>query len=102
MRITGFITLPLVVLALAACSESKSEVREETVTRPVLATQVRYEPVVRERSFVATVRPRIESDLGFRVAGKVARHLVERAEHLPGLHRVTHIDEASRHLEGRA
>jgi RND family efflux transporter MFP subunit len=76
MRITGFM-LPFVALALAACSESKSEVQEQAVIRPVLATQVRYEPAVRERSFVATVRPRIESDLGFRVAGKVARRLVD-------------------------
>jgi RND family efflux transporter MFP subunit len=80
MRFAGFIVFPLVGLALAACSESKSEVKEEPVTRPVLATQVRYEPAVRERSFVATVRPRIESDLGFRVAGKVARRLVEVGE----------------------
>jgi multidrug efflux pump subunit AcrA (membrane-fusion protein) len=45
--------------------------------RPVLVTQVRYEPQVSERSFVGTVRPRIESDLGFRVAGKVSKRLVE-------------------------
>jgi RND family efflux transporter MFP subunit len=69
--------LPLMALALAACSESKSEVKEEPSTRPVLAWQIHYEPAVRERSFVATVRPRIESDLAFRVAGKVARRLVE-------------------------
>ena len=80
MRIAGFIVFPLVGLALAACSESKSEVKEEPATRPVLATQVRYEPAVRERSFVATVRPRTESDLGFRVGGKVARRLVDVGE----------------------
>jgi RND family efflux transporter MFP subunit len=77
MRIAGFVVSPLVALALSACSESKSEVRTEPATRPVLATQVRYEPAIRERSFVATVRPRVESDLGFRVAGKVARRLVD-------------------------
>lgn len=77
MRITGFIVPPLVAVALAACSESKSEVKDEPAARPVLATQVRYEPAVRERSLVATVRPRIESALGFRVAGKVARRLVD-------------------------
>jgi RND family efflux transporter MFP subunit len=32
---------------------------------------------VADRSFVGTIRPRIESDLGFRVAGKVSRRLVE-------------------------
>jgi RND family efflux transporter MFP subunit len=38
---------------------------------------VRYEARVANRSFVGTIRPRIESDLGFRVAGKVLRRLVE-------------------------
>src|SRR5262245_38876162 len=80
MRIAGLVVFPLVTLALAACSEGKSEVRQEPVARPVLATQVRYEPMVRERTFVATVRPRIESDLGFRVGGKVARRLVDVGE----------------------
>jgi len=40
-------------------------------------TNAHYESQVSERSFVGTVRPRIESDLGFRVAGKVAKRLVE-------------------------
>jgi RND family efflux transporter MFP subunit len=79
MRYARFV-LPLLTLALAACTEGKSEVSTQPPTRPVLAQQVRYEPAVQERSFVATVRPRIESDLGFRVAGKVARRLVEVGE----------------------
>jgi RND family efflux transporter MFP subunit len=83
MRYTRFV-LPIVILALAACSESKSEVNSPPPTRPVLAQQVRYEPAVQERSFVATVRPRIESDLGFRVSGKVARRLVEVGETAAG------------------
>src|SRR5262245_50910607 len=79
MRYARFV-LPIVTLALAAGTESKSEVNSTPPTRPVLAQQVRYEPAVENRSFVATVRPRIESDLGFRVAGKVARRLVEVGE----------------------
>jgi RND family efflux transporter MFP subunit len=42
----------------------------------VLTTIVKFEPRVARRSFVATIRPRFESDLGFRVPGKVARRLV--------------------------
>ncbi len=79
MRYVRFI-LPIVALALAACTESKSDVNDVPSARPVLAQQIRYEPAVEERSFVATVRPRIESDLGFRVTGKVARRLVEVGE----------------------
>jgi RND family efflux transporter MFP subunit len=62
-------------LALAACDPMTAQ--QSAPVRPVLVTQVRYEPQVNERSFVGTVRPRIESDLGFRVAGKVSKRLVE-------------------------
>src|SRR5262245_18086478 len=79
MRYARFV-LPIVTLTLAACTESKSEVNSMPPTRPVLAAQVHYEPAVENRSFVATVHPRIESDLGFRVAGKVARRVVEVGE----------------------
>ena len=36
-----------------------------------------YEAESPERSFVGTVKPRIETDMGFRVPGKVAKRLVE-------------------------
>ena len=36
-----------------------------------------YEAETPERSFVGTIRPRIETDMGFRVPGKVAKRLVE-------------------------
>src|SRR5215813_14125180 len=62
-------------LALAACDPMIAQ--PSAPVRPVLVTPVRYEPQVSERSFVGTVRPRIESDLGFRVAGKVSKRLVE-------------------------
>jgi RND family efflux transporter MFP subunit len=62
-------------LALAACDPMTAQ--PSAPVRPVLVTQVRYQPQVSERSFVGTVRPRIESDLGFRVAGKVSKRLVE-------------------------
>ena len=65
----------LPVLALAACDPMTAQ--PAVPTRPVLVTNAHYESQVSERSFVGTVRPRIESDLGFRVAGKVAKRLVE-------------------------
>ena len=36
-----------------------------------------YKPESPERSFVGTIKPRIETDMGFRVPGKVAKRLVE-------------------------
>lgn len=62
-------------LALAGCNDGLAEKSEPP--RPVLVATVHYESQAPDRSFVGTVRPRIESDLGFRVAGKVARRLVE-------------------------
>jgi RND family efflux transporter MFP subunit len=62
-------------LALAACDPMTAQ--PAAPVRPVLVTPARYEAQVSDRNFVGIVRPRIESDLGFRVAGKVSRRLVE-------------------------
>ena len=70
--------LPLsiaLVLALAACQDKTAQ-QAPPPDRPVLVQVARFEPRAAERTFVATIRPRVESDLGFRVAGKVARRLV--------------------------
>src|SRR5580693_161828 len=56
-------------LALAGCNEIAAQ--HAAPIRPVLVANVHYEAQARDRSFVGTVRPRIESDLGFRVGGKV-------------------------------
>src|SRR6516165_4226014 len=68
--------LPLFgVLALMGCNQMAAQ--PAAAPRPVLVTSVHYEAQVPDRDFVGTVRPRIESDLGFRVAGKVSKRLVE-------------------------
>ena len=67
--------LALAVFALAGCNEKAAD---KTVPgRPVLVTTVKYEAASPERSFVGTIKPRVESDMGFRVPGKVAKRLVE-------------------------
>jgi RND family efflux transporter MFP subunit len=98
MRFTR-ILFPVLTLALAACTEGKSEVKDTPSLRPVLARQVRYEPAVHERSFVATVRPRVESDLGFRVAGKVAHRLVDVGETVKAGQVLATLDEADFRLQ---
>ena len=62
------------LLALAACQEEPQESTHPQ--RPVLVQTVAFEERTPQRTFVATIRPRVESDLGFRVPGKVARRLV--------------------------
>jgi RND family efflux transporter MFP subunit len=61
--------------ALAACNQITAQ--PAAPQRPVLVTAVHYQRQSADRSFVGTVRPRIESDLGFRVTGKVQKRLVE-------------------------
>ena len=69
------ILAPLAAVILAACNPTTAQ--QPAPARPVLVTSVHYETQVSDRSFVGTIRPRIESDLGFRVAGKVSKRLVE-------------------------
>ena len=69
------ILVAVAALALSACSRAPAERAEQT--RPVLVATVHYEPESPERSFVGTIKPRVETDMGFRVPGKVAKRLVE-------------------------
>jgi RND family efflux transporter MFP subunit len=67
--------LAFAVIALTGCNEIAAE--KAAPGRPVLVATVKYEASSPERSFVGTIRPRIEADMGFRVPGKVAKRLVE-------------------------
>jgi RND family efflux transporter MFP subunit len=70
-----FMGVVLAAGSLAACNAITAE--PATPPRPVLVTTAHYQRLSADRSFVGTVRPRIESDLGFRVTGKVQKRLVE-------------------------
>src|SRR5215813_15048925 len=70
-----FMALALALGTLAACNQITAE--PAAPQRPVLVTMVHYQRQLADRSFVGTVRPHIESDLGFRVTGKVQKRLVE-------------------------
>src|SRR6185369_4942365 len=74
-RLLAGASLALMAVSLAGCNDTVAQKAEPT--RPVLVATAHFEAETPERSFVGTVRPRIESDLGFRVAGKVAKRLVE-------------------------
>ena len=68
-------SLAFAVFALTGCNEKAAEA--PAPGRPVLVATVHYAAETPERSFVGTIRPRIETDMGFRVPGKVAKRLVE-------------------------
>jgi len=74
-RLLAGVSLALIAIALAGCDDKVAE--KPAPSRPVLVATVHYEPESPERSFVGTIKPRIETDMGFRVPGKVARRLVE-------------------------
>lgn len=69
------IALAFLAISLAGCNEVVAD--KVAPARPVLVATVHYEPESPERSFVGTIKPRIETDMGFRVPGKVAKRLVE-------------------------
>jgi len=74
-RLLAGASLALMAITLAGCNDQVAE--KPTPSRPVLVATVHYEAESPERSFVGTIKPRIETDMGFRVPGKVARRLVE-------------------------
>jgi RND family efflux transporter MFP subunit len=74
-RLLAGVMLAGIAVALAGCNDSVAQKAQPT--RPVLVATAHYEAETPEQSFVGTIRPRIESDLGFRVAGKVSKRLVQ-------------------------
>src|SRR5580698_8240156 len=77
-RLLAGISLAAIAVTLTGCNDKVAEKPAES--RPVLVATVHYEAQSPERSFVGTIRPRIETDMGFRVPGKVAKRLVEVGE----------------------
>ncbi|QCK84619.1 efflux RND transporter periplasmic adaptor subunit [Phreatobacter aquaticus] len=80
----SLIAVSLLSLALAACNDSnaKTDTPAAATTQPraVVVETIKFAPQTVDRSFVGTVRPRVESDLGFRVTGKVAERLVQQGQ----------------------
>jgi RND family efflux transporter MFP subunit len=69
-------------MVLAACEPGSSQEGQQAklVDRPVLVASAHYEDQIENRTFAATIRPRVESDLGFRIGGKVAKRLVQNGD----------------------
>lgn len=69
--------LGLVSITVAACQPAVPVTPPQAKLRPVYVATVHGEQSDAARSLVAVIRPRIETDLGFRVPGKVSRRLVD-------------------------
>jgi len=74
-RLLAGALLAALAISLAGCNDLVAQ--KAAPSRPVLVATVHYESESPERSFVGTIKPRIETDMGFRVPGKVAKRLVE-------------------------
>jgi RND family efflux transporter MFP subunit len=74
-KLLAGISLAALAISLAGCNDKVAE--KAAPSRPVLVATAHYGAESPERSFVGTIKPRIEADMGFRVPGKVAKRLVE-------------------------
>jgi RND family efflux transporter MFP subunit len=94
--------LPLSIVALSAlalggCDQTAA--KKTDAARPVLTVTVHYEAEIPDRSFVGTIKPRIETDMGFRVSGKVAKRLVEVGQTVEVAQSLATLDEVDLQLQ---
>ena len=92
-------TLLLLGGGLSGCNDSHSEAVKPAELRTVLVTPVNYRSDDRTRTLVASIRPRVEVDLGFRVAGKVARRLVDAGQLVKAGDPIATLDETDFRLQ---
>ena len=80
--IASFVPLALVALlpALAGCGEAASS--SSKPPRPVQVERVVFQSENASRDFVGVVRARYETDLGFRVAGKITARIVNAGDRI--------------------
>src|SRR6202140_4192093 len=74
-RLLAGMMLAALAVALAGCNQGIAE--GAVPAEPFLVATVHYEAQFPGRCLVGTIKPRIETDMGFRGPGKVARRLVE-------------------------
>src|SRR6202046_4115097 len=96
-RLLVGLMLAFLAVGLAGCNEKVAE--KATPGRPVLVATVHYEAETPARSFVGTVKPRIEADMGFRVPGKVAKRLVEGGQTVDVNQPLATLDEVDLNLQ---
>ncbi len=93
---------PLAALAaallLSACNQAH-EAAGEAPTRPVLVVEAHYAPREQAQVLSGVVKARTESDLAFRVAGKMATRLVDTGAPVKAGEALAHLDETDFRLQ---
>jgi RND family efflux transporter MFP subunit len=76
-RILSATALSLLALALAACAKTEADPRLEA---PLVRTQTAVAAAAATRTYTGTVSARVQSNLGFRVPGKITERLVDTGQ----------------------
>src|SRR3954467_5724069 len=91
--------LPLV---LTACNDATSSSADPRTQPPLVQIETVQSSVQSERSFTGIVAARVQSDLGFRVPGKVLERLVDAGQTVKRGQALMRIDPADVRLALRA
>jgi RND family efflux transporter MFP subunit len=94
---------PLSALAaavlLSACNATHEAQKEEAPARPVLTAEAHYALRERAEILAGVVKARIETDLAFRVGGKIAVRLVDAGAQVQAGQPLARLDETDFRLE---
>lgn len=86
------------VLTLSARSQKASAVSDPRQVAPLVRLAMPTRVAEAERRFTGTVAARVQSNLGFRVAGKIIERLANVGEHVRAGQPLMRIDETDRRL----
>ncbi|MBS9403549.1 biotin/lipoyl-binding protein [Halomonas sp. TRM85114] len=99
--ISFLVVIGLLPLALAACSDATSSIDPRTQSPYVRVAEVEVDGKA-ERSFTGIVAARVQSDLGFRVPGKIQERLVDTGQAVERGQPLMRIDPTDLMLAARA
>jgi RND family efflux transporter MFP subunit len=103
LRNVPFVALiGLLPLVLAACNDASSSSTDPRMQPPLVRTETVEISVQSERSFTGIVAARVQSDLGFRVPGKVLGRLVDAGQTVKRGQALMRIDATDLRLAMRA
>src|SRR5262249_22721260 len=90
----------LMLAVLAGCEANTAPAPSSA--RPVQVLRVSFEPQTAARDFVGVVRARYETDLGFRVAGKIVARIVNVGDHVQAGDVVARLDPQDLRLQSES
>jgi len=97
-RIVAMLALMALAPALAACNDAATSATAPPA-RPVQVQRVTFAPADESREFAGVVRARYETDLGFRVAGKIVARLVNVGDRVRAGDAVARLDPRDLQLQ---